>query len=133
MQAASAPGSLSSSLRLPRRSLPFGRKAPASHAIGLSRLRCAVVKVRDERCSSGNPEDDTVSRSAFSHPDPPRSPAPVSPCGSGISAGFDTLVSRMSAFGLHALFHAPCLSTLRMIDLRSSAVVSNLALSLERR
>ena len=133
MQAASAPGPLSSPLRCPRRSLPFGRKAPASHAIGLSRLRCAVVKVRDERCSSGNLEDDTVSRSAFSHPDPPRSPAPVSPCGSGISAGFDTLVSRMSALRLHALFHALCLSTLRMIDLRSSAVVSNLALSLERR
>ena len=106
MQAASAPGPLSSPLRFGRRSLPFGRKAPASHAIGLSRLRCAVVKVRDERCSSGNPEDDTVLRSAFSHPDPPRSPAPVSPCGSGISAGFDTLVSRMKAFGLHALFHA---------------------------
>ena len=111
----------------------FRPQAPASHAIGLSRLRCAVVKVRDERCSSGNPEDDTVSRSAFSHPDPPRSPAPVSPCGSGISAGFDTLVSRMSTSRLHALFHAPCLSTLRMIDLRSSAVVSNSALSLERR
>ena len=87
MQAASAPGSLSSPLRCPRRSLPFGRKAPASHAIGLSRLRCAVVKVRDEQCSSGNLEDDTVLRSAFSHPDPPRSPAPVVPCGSGISAG----------------------------------------------
>ena len=106
MQAALTKGSLSSPLRFGRCLLPFSRKAPASHAIGLSRLRCAVVKVLDELGSSGNLEDDTVLRSAFSHPDPPRFPAPVSPCGSGISAGFDTLVSRMSALRLHALFHA---------------------------
>ena len=118
----------------------FRLQAPASHAIGLSRLRCAVVKVRDELGSSGNLEDDTVLRSAFSHPDPPRSPAPVSPCGSGISAGFDTFVSRMSALRLHALLHlllrpVSCLTLriFKMFDLRSSAVVSNSALSLERR